>query len=117
MNVAATDIVVAGSAAPALLGMDHRAIVWCFNLLLPLRKIIFSMHNSDPENAKRRVRDVSEQLAIPDDYSYLDSVNRERELYIVSDKAVSSWMHYLICTSQPFGFSIGLVRLVAVSLG
>ena len=83
MNVAATDIAVPGSAVPSLLGMDHRAIVWCYNLLLPLRKIIFTLRNSDPQSTRRRIQHVAKQLALPDNYDYLDSVNRERAAYLV----------------------------------
>ena len=84
LNLAATDIMLSGekSSSP-LLGMDHRAIVWCHNLLVPVRQILFALHDSENKNKEERLREVSTRIGLSDTYNYLDSINNIRSTYVV----------------------------------
>lgn len=119
LNVAATDIVVPGSKMPPLLGMDHRAIVWCYNLLLPLRQIIFTLRTSDSRNARDRIRSVTESLGLPEDYDYLDSVRNEISTFFVSYNwlllfGILATVRLAHMTNRSLS---GVIRVVAIKLG
>jgi pimeloyl-ACP methyl ester carboxylesterase len=56
LTLLAVDIMPKEASSPSF-GMDHRAIVWCHNVLVPLRKIIFALVRSerDGEAAPARI--------------------------------------------------------------
>ena len=86
LNLGAVDIMSNGRKTVPLLGMDHRAIVWCHNLLSKVREIIFTLNRNDDKDAPIRLREVANRLEIPSDYNYLDSVERTRMVYVVRQK-------------------------------
>eukprot|EP00977_Amphora_coffeiformis_P010590 scaffold2500_cov176-Amphora_coffeaeformis.AAC.1 len=84
LNLGTVDIMSSGRKKAPLLGMDHRAVVWCHNLLSRVREIIFTLNRSDENDAPARLREVAQRLDIPSDYNYLDSVKRTRMAYTES---------------------------------
>jgi hypothetical protein len=58
--------------APTL-GMDHRSIVWCHNLLLSVRDVIFVLVQTDRQElpAVDRVTAVQESWSIDASYDFL----------------------------------------------
>ena len=71
LSLLATDFMPNGTAMdiPVQLGMDHRAVVWCHNLLSEVRSILYAMiHHSDDDNASTltsRVSLVRQRLQLP----------------------------------------------------
>ena len=84
MNLLATDIMKKGDNSLPLLGMDHRAIVWCHNLLLPVRHILFSLTRREGTNPQKRLQKVANALRIPSDYDYRSSLDKMRNAARVS---------------------------------
>lgn len=71
------------------LGMDHRAIVWCHNLLLSMRTVIFTLVQTDRQHlsATDRVDAVRESLSVDSNYDFLSSAGQLRIAFRVR------WMH------------------------
>jgi len=71
VTVMATDIMVPpiddNRILSPMLGMDHRAIVWCHNLLDPVRTIIRSLVAGNGTTAEDRVRAVKQGLSLGND--------------------------------------------------
>jgi len=71
LSLLATDFMPNGTAMeiPVQFGMDHRAVVWCHNLLSEVRSILYTMiHHSDDNNASTltsRVSMVRQRLQLP----------------------------------------------------
>jgi PGAP1-like protein len=67
LSLLATDIMQNGTVearnVPVALGMDHRALVWCHNLLTPVRNILFGLllkaSNKSVESRLARANEVS----------------------------------------------------------
>jgi hypothetical protein len=84
----ATDMMKATSSGRQPdLGMDHRAIAWCHNLLLSVRTVIFTLVQTDRKNlpATDRVAAVLESLSIDSTkYDFLSSAKELRTTFRVS---------------------------------
>jgi pimeloyl-ACP methyl ester carboxylesterase len=61
-----------------LLGMAHRAIVWCHNVLDPIRRIVLSLEETRRESSSRRIEAVRELLQLEHSYSFSESVQQQR---------------------------------------
>jgi len=89
LAVSAVDVMKAGvdvnTKMPAL-GMDHRAIVWCRNLLLSVRSIIYTLSQAQRQGqgSADRVMAVRRLFELDDSYSYATSTQRLRENLRVS---------------------------------
>jgi hypothetical protein len=57
------------------LGMDHRAIVWCHNLLSVVRNVVFATKLSDNRNepARAKLKKIRTVLGLTKAYSFDDS--------------------------------------------
>lgn len=81
-SILATDLMVLpldDQRQPPTLGMDHRAIVWCHNLLKPLRAILhtLSMNNHQSTSSMDRLRRVQERLNMTAAYDYEEAVDQQ----------------------------------------
>lgn len=52
-----------GKVPPAL-GMDHKAIVWCHNLLAPVRRILLSLHETRMQPTAKRIGAITDMLKL-----------------------------------------------------
>jgi hypothetical protein len=79
-----TDMMQATSAGRTPdLGMDHRAIVWCHNVLRSVRTVIFTLVQTDRQHlpAAERVAAVRESLSLSVD-SHNDFVSSAKQLRV-----------------------------------
>lgn len=98
LNILASDIMDVGEKSPPLLGMDHRAIVWCHNLLAPVRRILFALsqfHGDADENPSTKLLQVAEVLNLPKDYDYAVALRQMRLSSIVSRQRNSRFARML----------------------
>lgn len=85
-SILATDmmqpgVVEARNYVPPMLGVDHRGIVWCHNLLSEVRRIIFAlvaMTTDDNTDPKHRLERVQQTLRIDPSYDYGHAVHNLR---------------------------------------
>ena len=76
-----------GKISPAL-GMDHKAIAWCHNILAPVRQILLSLHETRSKQSGERVDIIRRLLKLPDDMSVANSVQEEDDAFLVR------WAHH-----------------------
>jgi hypothetical protein len=97
INILASDIMDVGETTVPLLGMDHRAIVWCHNLLSPVRRILFALSRStgETDDPSTKLLHLAEILNLPMDYDYVASLRQMRLAATVSHHDVYS-MRFLV---------------------
>jgi pimeloyl-ACP methyl ester carboxylesterase len=81
LTLAAVDLMTAGvqeATHPPQFGMDHRAIVWCHNLLRPIRSILFALLQQGPDGR------LLQTLDLPADYDYARSVEASHADFVTT---------------------------------
>ena len=78
LSILSTDIMEVGGNGSPKFGMDHRAIVWCHNLLAPVRSILFALDSADRRGlgASDRIMAVRTTLDLNTTYDFKLSVIR-----------------------------------------
>jgi hypothetical protein len=77
-------------AAPQL-GMDHRAIVWCNNLLSVVRSVIFTLARQEVQELPPEVRleQVAHQLGVDTSfYQYNSALQEHQSTFVVRMQTV-----------------------------
>lgn len=92
--------VISGSASKQAtqLGMDHRAIVWCYDLLADVRKTIFSMvlGSNLGLNSQQRINIVDQVLVDGHSESYIDTIVKQHEGEMASNGYAKTVMIQLV---------------------
>jgi hypothetical protein len=87
LSVLSTDIMEPKIRGGKQLGMDHRAIVWCHNLLSVVRGIIYALVRELDEQPQARIESVQKYLVLQDsdvDYSYGKRLHEHQSQFMVS---------------------------------
>ena len=83
LTVLAAGVMDERSPDHGAIGMDHRAIVWCHNVLSVVRRVIFKLKD-DTLNDQAKIDSVRQVLGIDDTYSYQDAVDSSLRRVFVS---------------------------------
>jgi PGAP1-like protein len=87
LSILATDIMQPKTNGVKQLGMDHRAIVWCHNLLSIVRGLLYALVREPDKQPQERIESVQAYLGLQasgKDYSYDKRLQEHQSQFMVS---------------------------------